>query len=613
MSDCKMEECLPPLPIPERGYGFQIYATDKGKMANHFIYAHKSHVVMRSFENPTKCVIWSGHKDNVRVARFAPAGGYVASGDDTGKVLIWPSTPNGDGEYILKMPEGVKVNSKVTDLAWDPEGKRIVAVGEGNPDHGMVFSWDTANTIGNVNFHSQRMLSCDYKPSRPFRIVTTGEDNAVALFNGPPFSYDSKADPACRDVHTRYPNKVRYNPSGDNYISVGSDKKIVMFDGKSGEKVKEFESKENHKGAIYSFDWNDDGKKIVTVSADKTAKIWDVATGEVDVTFTMGTTMDDMQMGVVWLKNWIVTVSLDGRLSYLDAASGTVSKVLHGHSGTVAAACRHRESGVIFTGDQAGKVSVWRNNAATWLNGAGHGKGIRALGVSKDGKKIYSAGLDDCVIASDVESGEFGGDKIKLGGAPTSLMTGNKTDLVAITVAQGKIVMLQGGTVTSIDVKYTPTSCAFSPDDSMLAVSGDDKKVHMYAVSGTKLEDKGTRGEHIRTVRAVAWSPDGKMIVSAGDDCTVQVHEGDKKKNPSDWHFHTARVNSLAWSPNGKRVCSTGADQNLFVFDDCEKFTASKKKQINCHDREVIFCDWVDDHVILTVGLDGVMKTWRLE
>ena len=82
--------------------------------------------------------------------------------------------------------------------------------------------------------------------------------------------------------HTRYPNVVRFSPEGSTYLSVGSDMKLYVYSSEKGEIVKEIEDKKDgHKGAIYSFAWSPDSKQIITVSADKTAKIWNVEGGNV--------------------------------------------------------------------------------------------------------------------------------------------------------------------------------------------------------------------------------------------------------------------------------------------------------------------------------------------
>ena len=39
-------------------------------------------------------------------------------------------------------------------------------------------------------------------------------------------------------------------------------------------------------------------------------------------------------------------------------------------------------------------------------------------------------------------------------------------------------------------IKYKPTCIDFAPDDSEIAVSGDDKCVHVYALNGDSLSEK---------------------------------------------------------------------------------------------------------------------------
>lgn len=49
--------------------------------------------------------------------------------------------------------------------------------------------WDSGTNVGEFDGHSRRVLSCAYKPTRPFRIVTCGEDFLVNFYEGPPFRF----------------------------------------------------------------------------------------------------------------------------------------------------------------------------------------------------------------------------------------------------------------------------------------------------------------------------------------------------------------------------------------------------------------------------------------
>jgi WD40 repeat protein len=53
-------------------------------------------------------------------------------------------------------------------------------------------------------------------------------------------------------THTKFVQDVRYSHSGDHFASVGSDAKIFIYDGKTGDTLNEF-TQDPHKGTIVSF------------------------------------------------------------------------------------------------------------------------------------------------------------------------------------------------------------------------------------------------------------------------------------------------------------------------------------------------------------------------
>ncbi len=139
-----------------------------------------------------------------------------------------------------------------------------------------VFSWDSGNNLGEITMHSHPVISVSYRKIRPFRVATGSEDLQVNLYEGPPFKYAKSYK-----GHGRYPNGVRYSPDGSKFVSVGADSKVVIYDGSTGEVVKEADADKTenaHKGAIYAVAWSPDSKNLLTASADKTAKIWNADT-----------------------------------------------------------------------------------------------------------------------------------------------------------------------------------------------------------------------------------------------------------------------------------------------------------------------------------------------
>lgn len=57
---------------------------------------------------------------------------------------------------------------------------------------------------------------------------------------------------------------------------------------------------------------------MLSASGDKTARIWDVGANSVVNTFNMGSNILDQQLGCLWQKHHLLTVSLSGYINYLD-------------------------------------------------------------------------------------------------------------------------------------------------------------------------------------------------------------------------------------------------------------------------------------------------------
>lgn len=62
--------------------------------------------------------------------------------------------------------------------------------------------------------------------------------------------------------HSNFVNCIRFSPDGSKLISVSSDRKGLIYDGKSGEKIGELSSEDGHYGSIYAVSWSPDSTKV---------------------------------------------------------------------------------------------------------------------------------------------------------------------------------------------------------------------------------------------------------------------------------------------------------------------------------------------------------------
>ena len=255
------------LPRTTRGSFTTLGSDPKNK---HFLYVNGNSVFIRNINDPFECDVYTEHAHAVQVAKYSPSGFYIASADQSGKVRIWDTT---NKEHILKN-EYQPLSGTIKDLQWSSDNQRILVGGEGREKFGHVFSADTGTSVGEIMGTSKAINSVDFKPSRPFRAVVASEDNSICYFEGPPFKWKKTLSD-----HDRFVNVIRYAPNGERFVSGGADGKLNVYDGKTGDKLYEMLNPSGgvaHAGSIYSLCWDPTSAKLITVSGDKTAKLWNI-------------------------------------------------------------------------------------------------------------------------------------------------------------------------------------------------------------------------------------------------------------------------------------------------------------------------------------------------
>lgn len=156
------------------------------------------------------------------------------------------------------------------------------------------------------------------RQQRPYRAATAGDDSVIIFHQGAPYKYDKSIK-----THSKWVQDVRYAPSGDLFASVGSDSKIFIYDGKTGDTIGEI-TDNPHKGSIMSCSWSPDSKSLVTSSGDCTVKLWDVEARKAVTTWTVGSGVNSKQVGNAWSgESDIISLSMSGELNVFDDRTGS--------------------------------------------------------------------------------------------------------------------------------------------------------------------------------------------------------------------------------------------------------------------------------------------------
>ncbi|KEH44130.1 putative transcription factor WD40-like family [Medicago truncatula] len=595
-------------PSTERGRGILISGDPK---TNNILYCTARSVIIRNLDNPLQVSVYGEHSYPVTVARYSPNGEWIASADVSGTIRIW-GTHN---DYVLKNEFRV-LSGRIDDLQWSADCQRIVACGDGKGKSFVrAFMWDSGSTVGDFDGHSRRVLSCAFKPTRPFRIVSCGEDFLANFYEGPPFKFNM----SIRD-HTNFVNCVRYSPDGSKFVTVSSDRKGIIYDGKTGSKLGEFSEEDGHKGSIYAVSWSRDSKQVLTVSADKSAKVWDIdenGSGTVHKTLAHPESggVEDMLVGCLWQNDHLLTVSLGGTISLYSAKDLDQSpKSLSGHMKNITVLNLLNKSEKMLLSSSYDGVII------RWIPGIGYsGKFdskqfglIKLLAAAEE--EVVTSGFDNKVYRVPLQGDNFGpAEHVDVGSQPKDLgLALNSPKLALIGIESGVVLLNGSNIVTTVNLGFVVTASTISPDGSEAIVGGQDGKLHIYSISGDTLTEQIVLEKHRGAISVIKYSPDVSMFASADLNREAVVWDcASREVVLNNMLFHTARVNCLAWSPNSKLVATGSLDTCVIVYE-IGKPASSRRTIKGAHLGGVYGLTFIEPERVVSSGEDSCVRVWDL-
>ena len=330
-----------------------------------------------------------------------------------------------------------------------------------------------------------------------------------------------------------------------------------------------------HEGKILWATLDHSGRRLATGSADQTARIWDLTTGE-----ALGAPLS--HDGPV---NWVEFQSDDTRL---------------------------------LTASDDGTVRIWNTadgkpSGGRWL---AHGSAVRVARFSPDGRRVVSGGVDGTIWLWEADAGTSLGRQQRLGSELWCLAFSPDGSKVASGASDGKASVWQvtdGGLrlIGKLTHRSTVRDVAFSPDGTRLLTSSHDFTARVWDVkSGSPITPELTHG---RWVFHAEFSPDGQRVVTASHDGTARVWDAQTGRaiTPAAGPMrHSIAVRDACFSPDGGRVATAGFDGMARIWDAASGEPLSPPLYHGGVLRHVRFTP--DGSRVLTVGSDSTARLWNL-
>jgi WD40 repeat protein len=629
-------------------------------------------------ENGRQIAVLNGHRAPVLAVAFSPDNRTIATGSSDETACLWEAR-TGKLLHALKGHKGA-----VGTVIFSPDGKSLLSLGTGLKhrffeeggdvaedalDDGAGRLWDTATGKELVTLKWGAL-------DRPFHAaafwpdggqVVLGGAYGLSMWDAATGKHAGRVTPLL-SVDALYEVTVAINPTG-LILTAGGDRTARLYDPE-----REVAVFQGHEDTVHTAAFSPDGRRVVTASADGTARLWDATSFGFDhnpghdswctnsaalspegrrlfvsqsippaeMLIDASTsqvlaqhhfyapqalfTSDGQQVILVSGKHGVPDEIRDALL--LDAATGKVlGKInnmparfvsLSPDGGLVLMASENNE------GEEDGTASIWETRTGKKRAGLkGHTQSIRAASFSADGRRVVTISQDQtCRVWATTNGQEL-----------CRLQAMNEPVWAAFVGGSRQVLLFfRGSPVTArmfdADTGQARLSLVAPPDPTgdrtiryrfrFAVLSSDGGRVLSNPINDVVgLWDLSKGGApilvlqgHTSPVNFGRFSGDGSRILTGSDDRTARLWNAATGEPLAVCKGHKAAVTCGAWNPSGERLVTGSADGTVRLWDARTGQELAMLRWQGSKVEEVAFC--ADGRRVFIHG-GGATRLWQVD
>jgi WD40 repeat protein/serine/threonine protein kinase len=421
--------------------------------------------------------------------------------------------------------------------------------------------------------------------------------------------------------HTDWVCAVALTPDGRYAISVSWDRTLRLWDTESGQSIRIFEGHthlvsvvEGHTHLVSAVAVTPDGDFAISGSADCTLRLWDLQSGQ-SIRTLEGHTGPINGVAVTPDGRRVLSGSTDLTLRLWDLETGRQIRKLEGHAGPINAVAVTPDGRTAVSASSDNTLRLWDlENGESIGTLQGHPDWVHAVVVMPDGKRVISGSADNTLRVWDLESREtlrtLEGHTNRV--TTVSLMPDGKHAVSASADHTLRVWDLERGTLLHTLEGHTDwvTSVVVTPDGRRAVSGSADRTLRMWDLERGG-ESVHKLAGHTENVTAVAFLPYGRRAALVSDYTELQVWDLESGGLLRKLEGHTDWITAIAVTPDGRYAISASADHSMRLWN---LESGQSTRTLTGHtDLVTAVAVTPDARRAISAAADRTLRIWNLE
>ena len=551
---------------------------------------------------------------------YSPDGYSLAIGNNRGALKVWNSET---GEQIHHLLGHFDL---ISELRFMPDGKHLIT----SSFDTQVILWDLEQGIQELNLEHELSVGLVAISPDGKMVATADFDGTIRIWDVAAAQKQAEETGLSRikeTIHVIDPNEpvirgLAFSSTGRRLGALVDGRGVLLWDSKSGELEKEIPGAAAFSSGLA---FSPDGRFMVSPSSELGAAVREAESAEVLFTLADSSLLADITFSQD--SRFAVTAANNGTATLWNMETGEQELTLTGRASGFNFIALHPQGKQLATGGEAGLTHIWDVRPSQNMENlsiAAHDGAIHDAVYSPDGQQIASTGEDGRIKIWDANTGRllqdisgqnewvhfpvYSPDGRRLAAANPF---GGVSLWDASTGQEQLSLPSQSGTFMAI---------SFSPDGRRVAAAGEEGLAHIWDSNTGELL---TTFQHDSAISRIVYSQDGGLLWTFDWDGSAFSWDAatGHRLTGSDTQSRSV-CNTILWdaelSANGRYWGAAGFDGLAHVYENRsepgEEADYRREYALEGHIGNVSGLAFHPQETLLaTSGFDGTARLWDLD